>query len=564
MKIISQNFCLGLPNKIDQARLWTKKLNPDIFIIQEAEITRTTDIKLLNIKSYSLHHTKANDNRKARLAVYIKEKLEAKVTIAENAEMILIKAPEVVIFAIYRPFKHIISKSADNIAQLEFIETNFAQDVGTIIIGDTNLDWNKRHNTGYAHYKALQTWLEHLNSLGFRQTIKEPTWSRTVKGDLKTSILDHIYVTNIESFIVKVEDLLISDHQAIEISLPDKKTHQKIKATPAFMRCWKRYTPENLCASLAGKDFGRLEGLDVDDHCFDLNQMLMAALDTIAPEKLIHPDERPYIWSEKLIKIRRKKSNLIKKQRKLKTNRFADKIKQLNKDFRRELLNENKKKINNTVINHRGDQKSFWKAVKIATGVFETNSGLPPSMEYKGSIAKTNKQKSEMFAQFFEEKANQTGSIKTGVFNGNKKFIIPGKHSITKDEIRKVLLELKPKTCFGYDRVPLRILKDVATLIIDTIYSLFCKITENKKIPELWRISRIIPIHKKGPKDTPENYRPISNLCSLAKVYERCLLNNLKAMADENGVDLTGSNQYGFKKNCSTISLCLQLQKKNN
>ena len=39
MIICSQNFCLGLYNKIDQARKWTMTMNMDIFIIQEAELT---------------------------------------------------------------------------------------------------------------------------------------------------------------------------------------------------------------------------------------------------------------------------------------------------------------------------------------------------------------------------------------------------------------------------------------------------------------------------------------------------------------------------------------------
>jgi hypothetical protein len=47
------------------------------------------------------------------------------------------------------------------------------------------------------------------------------------------------------------------------------------------------------------------------------------------------------------------------------------------------------------------------------------------------------------------------------------------------------------------------------------------KVFEEKRVPEQWKIARILPLLKKGNKEKIGNYRPISNLCSMSKIYER-------------------------------------------
>ena len=57
-----------------------------------------------------------------------------------------------------------------------------------------------------------------------------------------------------------------------------------------------------------------------------------------------------------------------------------------------------------------------------------------------------------------------------------------------------------------------------------------------------------------------ENYRPIANLCSTSKVFEKLILKRIMELQDEKGVDFTGKQQHGFKKNHGTSTLGIQLQ----
>ena len=64
----------------------------------------------------------------------------------------------------------------------------------------------------------------------------------------------------------------------------------------------------------------------------------------------------------------------------------------------------------------------------------------------------------------------------------------------------------------------------------------------------------------KGDKKNMESYRPIANLCSTSKVFEKLILKRIIEIQDDNECDITGTNQHGFKRNRSTTTLSLELQ----
>jgi hypothetical protein len=101
---------------------------------------------------------------------------------------------------------------------------------------------------------------------------------------------------------------------------------------------------------------------------------------------------------------------------------------------------------------------------------------------------------------------------------------------MTEDKVAECLNELKTKNCEGYDRIPMRILKDGASILRSPLSALFGRIYEKKEIPEQWKVAKIIPLHKKGNKQDVANYRPISNLCSVSKVFEKLIQKRLEKL----------------------------------
>ena len=66
------------------------------------------------------------------------------------------------------------------------------------------------------------------------------------------------------------------------------------------------------------------------------------------------------------------------------------------------------------------------------------------------------------------------------------------------------------------------------------------------------KITKVIPIYKSKDKQSFTNYRPISLLPSISKIYEKIVHNRLYNYMTINS--LMNKNQYGFRKGHSTIN----------
>ena len=104
------------------------------------------------------------------------------------------------------------------------------------------------------------------------------------------------------------------------------------------------------------------------------------------------------------------------------------------------------------------------------------------------------------------------------------------------------------------------LIKDCKTVLLEPLSDLFDKIYKTGLIPDQWKISKIVPIFKKGNKNEIENYRPIANLCSASKIFEKLILKQIHYLESTNKLDLTGKQQHGFKKNKSTATAGALLQ----
>ena len=74
-------------------------------------------------------------------------------------------------------------------------------------------------------------------------------------------------------------------------------------------------------------------------------------------------------------------------------------------------------------------------------------------------------------------------------------------------------------------------------------------------VPNDWKQSKTIPIYKANCKSDPNNYRPISIINIIAKIFERIVYNQLYNYFELNG--LFNKYQSGFRSNHSTVTALL-------
>lgn len=123
---------------------------------------------------------------------------------------------------------------------------------------------------------------------------------------------------------------------------------------------------------------------------------------------------------------------------------------------------------------------------------------------------------------------------------------------ITEDEIKKNISKLKNGKAGGVDRIINEYIKNSSDKLMPLYTYLFNKIMDEGKFPSEWKVGMIVPIYKhKGDINDPSNYRGITLLSCLGKLFTSILNMRLNSFLEVNNI-LSG-NQAGFRKNYSTM-----------
>lgn len=117
-----------------------------------------------------------------------------------------------------------------------------------------------------------------------------------------------------------------------------------------------------------------------------------------------------------------------------------------------------------------------------------------------------------------------------------------------KSEIGKGIEELKLEKCFGSDGIKAEMLKLGTNEVTESMTYLFNQVLEREEIPKQWKESSIILLHKKGEKTNINNYRPLSIISIIYKVFAKCLFQRMKTNMNET----QPREQAGFRSGFAT------------
>ena len=129
--------------------------------------------------------------------------------------------------------------------------------------------------------------------------------------------------------------------------------------------------------------------------------------------------------------------------------------------------------------------------------------------------------------------------------------------SIDEGTVHKYLRSLKTKKAIGLDHICARLLKDSANVTIPCLTRLFNKSLFASKFPTVWKKGKVVPIFKSGNRSDKSNYRPITILPVLSKVFEKAVHSQLYNYIQTN--NLLSANQFGFRPGRSTDVALTQL-----
>ena len=127
-------------------------------------------------------------------------------------------------------------------------------------------------------------------------------------------------------------------------------------------------------------------------------------------------------------------------------------------------------------------------------------------------------------------------------------------------EVTNIVLNFKNKLSFGFDNIPVSILKCSMFSIAEPLAAVINDSLSSGIFPDQLKIAKVCPIFKSGDKSDFQNYRPISVLPSFSKVFVKVVHSRLLSSLQSNNV--LCRNQFGFRKNHSTYMALIELYDK--
>ena len=98
---------------------------------------------------------------------------------------------------------------------------------------------------------------------------------------------------------------------------------------------------------------------------------------------------------------------------------------------------------------------------------------------------------------------------------------------ISEATVRDAVRDLQIHKACGPDGISARIIKECSEQLVAPLCILFRKSTNSGIFPGRWSEANIVPIHKKGSKKIPLNYRSVSLLPLFGKLLEKCIYASL-------------------------------------
>ena len=100
-------------------------------------------------------------------------------------------------------------------------------------------------------------------------------------------------------------------------------------------------------------------------------------------------------------------------------------------------------------------------------------------------------------------------------------------------EVKTKLTKLKPDKTSGPNLLNVNVLRNCLHFDIPQSY-IINKSIQTSQIPQDWRDAKVTPIHRKGPRNKCNNYRPVSLTSQVIKPLERIIQDSLLKLADTN------------------------------
>lgn len=191
------------------------------------------------------------------------------------------------------------------------------------------------------------------------------------------------------------------------------------------------------------------------------------------------------------------------------------------------------------------NSKVFWHFINSK----RKSNGLPTYMYYLDHGSTNTNEICNLFAKYFMSVYTESSSSVPDFSHLNPIFNI-SEVIITVNDIENSLLNIKNKTSLDCDGICNDFLKQCSKYVCPALLIIFEKSLSVGVFLDHWKVSQVVPIFKSGSKQDITNYRPISKIPCIPKLFEQIVSSKLSMTINKS----LSENQHGFRAGRSTAT----------
>ena len=426
------------------------------------------------------------------------------------------------ISCLYRPPD---TRSSEFLELINFMRTKFTDDftsVNHIMLGDfnfPNINWGTSScPNGFYGNSQVSNLLDFADENFMNQHIYEPT-----RGN---NILDLIFSNNDDIiFDIQLSETIISDHKLLDIV-----TDLHIVNPDDDALISDPFKDIDLNSTKFPEVNKTLDGTDWDSAVSskNLDQFLEFILDNVYEnvskfsERILPKSKKSYEFRKRR-KLLRKRRKFVKKNNLRQNSHLESKISNLDLEIKESISRERETNEIKAVEKIKSNPKSFFTYAK-------KNKTLNRSIAYLKNSSNEHVSDRVEICNTLQETYCSSFSVPKDIppidieFNPvDSNIFVNFEFSV--NDIKRAIDEIPNNSSSGPDNISVKVLKKCRDSIAYPLFLLWSKSLALGVIPVKCKQSNIVPIHKKGKKDDPNNYRPVSLTSHLIKIFERVMKN---------------------------------------
>ena len=254
-------------------------------------------------------------------------------------------------------------------------------------------------------------------------------------------------------------------------------------------------------------------------------------------------------WCTKaVLNLVKKKRKAYKRFRELGDDRDLDEYTACRKGLKKEIRRARRGHEKALAGKIKENPKAFYKYVKSKRMRCE---GIGPIKCEGEKVCTEPEEIAEVLNEYFTSVftvEKDLGGCTTGLRRTEKFEFV----DIKKEDVLEILNSIKIDKSPGPDGMYPRLLWEAREEITEPLAMIFASSMETGEVPEDWRIADVVPIFKKGNRDSPGNYRPVSLTSVVGKLMEKILRDRIYEHLEK--FSMLKSSQHGFVKGKSCLT----------